>query len=87
MPLAIRHCPWFVILHFEHTVVQRDEVYEYICIYIVYNIREYKYYALDMWSGKNALFCNCNTIFVDFPILFHCRSMAKSNYNIGVRQA
>jgi hypothetical protein len=82
MVLAIRHCPWFVILRFERIVVQRDEFYECICIRIMYNI----YYALDMWSGKSAFCYDCNTLFVDFPILFHCSSMAKSNYKVGVRQ-
>jgi hypothetical protein len=46
-----------------------------------------KYCALYMWSGKNAFCCNLNTIFVDFTILFHCPSRAKSNYEIDVRQA
>jgi len=84
MALAIRHCPWFVILRFEHIVVQRDEVYEciYTYIYITYIIC----YALDMWSGKNTFCYDFNTIFVDFPILFHYLSMAKSNYKVGVRQ-
>jgi hypothetical protein len=44
MVLPIRHCPLFVNLGFEHIVLQRYEVDEYI-----YN---YTHYALDIWSGK-----------------------------------
>ena len=37
-----------------------------------------------MWSDKIAFCYNCNTIFVDFSILFRFPSMAKSNYQVGV---